>query len=96
MPLFGRHTRGPAAGDDKQQLRDRPVGNGHDAPSPQPGQRCAELPGGPLHPFGANITYGPDDVPWDAIAQATHLHLGVRPVGTSARREVPDAVVTCD
>lgn len=29
-----------------------------------------------LHLLGANITYGPDDVPWDAIAEATHLHLG--------------------
>jgi sugar/nucleoside kinase (ribokinase family) len=29
-----------------------------------------------LHLLGANITYGLDDVPWDAIAEATHLHLG--------------------
>ena len=29
-----------------------------------------------LHLLGANITYGPDDAPWDAIAEATHLHLG--------------------
>ncbi|MFJ6983083.1 MULTISPECIES: carbohydrate kinase family protein [unclassified Streptomyces] len=29
-----------------------------------------------LHLLGANITYGLDDVPWDAIAAATHLHLG--------------------
>ncbi|MET9831180.1 carbohydrate kinase family protein [Streptomyces sp. NPDC006385] len=29
-----------------------------------------------LHLLGANITYGPDDVPWDAIAEADHLHLG--------------------
>ncbi|MFE5889788.1 carbohydrate kinase family protein [Streptomyces sp. NPDC056468] len=29
-----------------------------------------------LHLLGANITYGPDDVPWDAIAEASHLHLG--------------------
>ncbi|MGC9539660.1 carbohydrate kinase family protein [Streptomyces sp. UG1] len=29
-----------------------------------------------LHLLGANITYGPGDVPWDAIAEATHLHLG--------------------
>jgi len=29
-----------------------------------------------LHVIGANATYGPDDVPWDAIAAATHLHLG--------------------
>jgi sugar/nucleoside kinase (ribokinase family) len=29
-----------------------------------------------LHLLGANITYGPRDVPWDAIAAATHLHLG--------------------
>ncbi|MFE0515570.1 carbohydrate kinase family protein, partial [Streptomyces sp. NPDC058964] len=29
-----------------------------------------------LHMLGANITYGLDDVPWDAIAEATHLHLG--------------------
>jgi sugar/nucleoside kinase (ribokinase family) len=25
---------------------------------------------------GANATYGPDDAPWDAIAESTHLHLG--------------------
>ncbi|CAM5741533.1 putative sugar kinase YdjH [Streptomyces alboniger] len=29
-----------------------------------------------LHLLGANVTYGLDDVPWDAIAEATHLHLG--------------------
>jgi sugar/nucleoside kinase (ribokinase family) len=29
-----------------------------------------------LHVIGANGTYGPDDAPWDAIAEATHLHLG--------------------
>ncbi|MGW7169121.1 carbohydrate kinase family protein [Streptomyces sp. NPDC054884] len=29
-----------------------------------------------LHLLGANITYSPDDVPWDALAEATHLHLG--------------------
>lgn len=29
-----------------------------------------------LHVIGANATYGPDDAPWDAIAGATHLHLG--------------------
>ncbi|MFC8094170.1 carbohydrate kinase family protein [Streptomyces sp. NPDC057301] len=29
-----------------------------------------------LHLLGANITYGPDDVPWDEIAEANHLHLG--------------------
>ncbi|MGW7541847.1 carbohydrate kinase family protein [Streptomyces sp. NPDC054770] len=29
-----------------------------------------------LHLLGANITYGVDDVPWDALADATHLHLG--------------------
>ncbi|NUQ99618.1 MAG: carbohydrate kinase family protein [Streptomyces sp.] len=29
-----------------------------------------------LHLLGANITYGLDDVPWDAVAEATHLHLG--------------------
>ncbi|MET9970671.1 carbohydrate kinase family protein, partial [Streptomyces sp. NPDC006356] len=29
-----------------------------------------------LHLLGANITYGPDDVPWDGLAEATHLHLG--------------------
>jgi sugar/nucleoside kinase (ribokinase family) len=29
-----------------------------------------------LHVVGANATYGPDDAPWDAIAGATHLHLG--------------------
>jgi sugar/nucleoside kinase (ribokinase family) len=29
-----------------------------------------------LHVIGANATYGPDDAPWDALANATHLHLG--------------------
>jgi sugar/nucleoside kinase (ribokinase family) len=29
-----------------------------------------------FHVIGANGTYGPDDAPWDAIAAATHLHLG--------------------
>ena len=29
-----------------------------------------------FHVVGANGTYGPDDAPWDAIAEATHLHLG--------------------
>jgi sugar/nucleoside kinase (ribokinase family) len=29
-----------------------------------------------LHVVGANATYGTDDVPWDAIGGATHLHLG--------------------
>jgi len=29
-----------------------------------------------FHVVGANAAYGPDDVPWDAIAEATHLHLG--------------------
>ncbi|MEU0071105.1 carbohydrate kinase family protein [Streptomyces sp. NPDC006332] len=29
-----------------------------------------------LHLLGANVTYGLDDVPWDAVAEATHLHLG--------------------
>ncbi|MCD9875980.1 carbohydrate kinase family protein [Streptomyces guryensis] len=29
-----------------------------------------------LHLLGANITYGLDDVPWDAVAEAGHLHLG--------------------
>ncbi|MEU9171124.1 carbohydrate kinase family protein [Streptomyces sp. NPDC048420] len=29
-----------------------------------------------LHLLGANITYGLDDVPWDAVAAASHLHLG--------------------
>jgi sugar/nucleoside kinase (ribokinase family) len=29
-----------------------------------------------FHVVGANATYGPDDVDWDAIAGATHLHLG--------------------
>ena len=29
-----------------------------------------------LHVVGANATYGPDDAPWDAIAEASHLHLG--------------------
>ena len=29
-----------------------------------------------FHVVGANATYGPDDVDWDAIGDATHLHLG--------------------
>jgi len=29
-----------------------------------------------LHVVAANATYGTDDVPWDAIGGATHLHLG--------------------
>ncbi|MGW2718686.1 carbohydrate kinase family protein [Streptomyces sp. NPDC001492] len=29
-----------------------------------------------LHLLGANITYGLDDVPWDEVAEAGHLHLG--------------------
>jgi sugar/nucleoside kinase (ribokinase family) len=29
-----------------------------------------------LHVIGANQTYGPADVDWDAVASATHLHLG--------------------
>src|ERR671916_1191743 len=29
-----------------------------------------------FHVVGANGTYGPDDAPWDAIASASHLHLG--------------------
>ncbi|MCW2968705.1 MAG: ydjH 1, partial [Solirubrobacteraceae bacterium] len=29
-----------------------------------------------FHVVGANATYGPDDVDWDAMAGATHLHLG--------------------
>ena len=29
-----------------------------------------------FHVVGANATYGPDDVDWDALADATHLHLG--------------------
>ncbi|MGW5654339.1 carbohydrate kinase family protein [Streptomyces humi] len=29
-----------------------------------------------LHLLGANVTYGLDDVPWDAIAESGHLHLG--------------------
>jgi sugar/nucleoside kinase (ribokinase family) len=29
-----------------------------------------------LHVVGANATYGPDDAPWDEIAEASHLHLG--------------------
>jgi sugar/nucleoside kinase (ribokinase family) len=29
-----------------------------------------------LHVIGANATYGPDDVPWEPVATATHLHLG--------------------
>jgi sugar/nucleoside kinase (ribokinase family) len=43
---------------------------------------CSVLPIRPngerpaLHVVGANGSYGLDDVPWDAIASATHLHLG--------------------
>jgi sugar/nucleoside kinase (ribokinase family) len=29
-----------------------------------------------FHVVGANATYGPDDVDWDAMGDATHLHLG--------------------
>jgi len=29
-----------------------------------------------FHVIGANATYGPADVDWDAIGDATHLHLG--------------------
>jgi sugar/nucleoside kinase (ribokinase family) len=29
-----------------------------------------------FHVIGANSTYGPEDAPWDAIAAATHLHIG--------------------
>lgn len=29
-----------------------------------------------FHVVGANAAYGPDDAPWDAIAAATHLHIG--------------------
>ncbi len=29
-----------------------------------------------FHVVGANATYGPDDVDWDRLADATHLHLG--------------------
>lgn len=29
-----------------------------------------------FHVVGANATYGPDDVPWDRLGDATHLHLG--------------------
>jgi sugar/nucleoside kinase (ribokinase family) len=29
-----------------------------------------------FHVVGANGTYGPDDVDWDAVGAATHLHLG--------------------
>ena len=29
-----------------------------------------------FHVVGANATYSADDAPWDAIASATHLHLG--------------------
>jgi sugar/nucleoside kinase (ribokinase family) len=29
-----------------------------------------------FHVPGANLTYGPDDAPHDAIARATHLHIG--------------------
>ena len=29
-----------------------------------------------FHVIGANASYGPDDAPWDAIAAATHLHVG--------------------
>ncbi|MEU2421252.1 carbohydrate kinase family protein [Streptomyces sp. NPDC007851] len=39
-----------------------PISSGGDRPS--------------LHLLGANVTYGLDDVPWDAVAEADHLHLG--------------------
>ena len=29
-----------------------------------------------FHVVGANATYGPDDFDWDAVGDATHLHLG--------------------
>jgi sugar/nucleoside kinase (ribokinase family) len=29
-----------------------------------------------FHVVGANGTYGPDDVDWDGLSEATHLHLG--------------------
>jgi sugar/nucleoside kinase (ribokinase family) len=29
-----------------------------------------------FHVVGANATYGPDDVDWEAVQAATHLHLG--------------------
>jgi sugar/nucleoside kinase (ribokinase family) len=29
-----------------------------------------------FHVVGANATYGPADVPWDELAETTHLHLG--------------------
>jgi sugar/nucleoside kinase (ribokinase family) len=29
-----------------------------------------------FHVVGANATYGPDDVDWDAVAAAAHVHLG--------------------
>ncbi|WP_173086416.1 carbohydrate kinase family protein [Phytohabitans rumicis] len=29
-----------------------------------------------FHVIGANAAYGADDVPWDALADATHLHIG--------------------
>jgi len=29
-----------------------------------------------FHVVGANATYGPDDVDWDVVGRATHLHLG--------------------
>jgi len=29
-----------------------------------------------FHVVGANATYGPDDAPWEDIAEASHLHLG--------------------
>jgi sugar/nucleoside kinase (ribokinase family) len=29
-----------------------------------------------FHVVGANATYGPDDVDWDAVGRASHLHLG--------------------
>jgi sugar/nucleoside kinase (ribokinase family) len=29
-----------------------------------------------FHVIGANGAYGPDDVPWEALTDATHLHLG--------------------
>ncbi len=29
-----------------------------------------------FHVVGANAAYGPDDAPWEAISEASHLHLG--------------------
>lgn len=49
--------------DDEQLLRGRVYGQDHDRPGPRPGQRYAELVGGPLDGLLLDITHrGPDEV----------------------------------